>query len=532
MRLNAPLTIPAVFLALFLAVPLLSVLVQAGDADAWAWLASPYARGRILGAALQATLSVALTLALALPLAWHHHARALPFSSTQMAIHAAPFVLPVFVIVHGVQQMLGNGGWTARLTGLDVLAAIGPLGAIVVAHAYYNYGFAARLIHAALERRPHHLEEAAATLGATGAGAFWRVTAPMLAPAVGSVALLVFLFSFTSFGVVLWLGQGQHSTLETLIYQNLGGVLPRTGRAAALGVLQVGINVLLLVGYLRLFKRAHWPRRTVRPGPGASWGHSLGSYAAVALAVAPLLAVLSGGFQVRGEWTLEPWRALLDADHPGHLAGFHLGEVVGRTLAYAAASMVASVALAVSLAYGLERAGRLRGLAETVAAVPLGTSSVLLGFGYLLAFGAGSLLDLRGRFIGIVIVHTLVAFPFVARALLPAFQQRDQRLDEAAATLGAPPRAVAGRLHLPLLRAPLMAAAGFAIAMSLGDFGASLLLMQTDTMSLTVWISRHDQPFRLLLQAEAVALSGVLLVLAAGAYILVEKAGREVRAWD
>ena len=114
------------------------------------------------------------------------------------------------------------------------------------------------------------------------------------------------------------------------------------------------------------------------------------------------------------------------------------------------------------------------------------------------------------------------------RVLLPALDQHDRRLDEAARLLGAKPTEVVRRVHLPLLRAPLVVAAGFAAAISLGDFGASLLLMRPSTMGVSVWIHRIGGVgvFDPLLRAQSTALAGLLLVLAAAAYILAELVGK------
>ncbi|HVM46325.1 MAG TPA: ABC transporter permease subunit, partial [Candidatus Thermoplasmatota archaeon] len=457
---------PLAFLAVFYGWPLARMLAEA-TADGWSWLATPYVAGRLRVAFLQALLSTLLTLGVALPLAWLHHARAIPWSRTMLALHAAPFVLPVFVVVYGIQLTVG--------------AALPPLAAVVLAHAYYNHGFAARVLHAALDRRPRRLEEAARTLGASRRGAAWRVTLPLLAPSVAAVALLVFLFSFSAFGTVLFLGGGVVSTPETLMYAQLGGAFPRLERAAALGGLQLLLSFLLFLAYLALLRRTRGleqdPDARRAPARPAHVGLALG---ALAVSLAPVGAVLAGGFRVRGEWTLEAWRALLDPSHPAHLAAFSLPRALGLSLLYAACATLLALALTTLLAYGLPASGRARRVLEAATAVPLGTSSLLLGFGYLLAFGAGALLDLRGTFLVVVIVHALVAFPFAARVLIPAFEMRDRRLDEAAALLGASPLSVARRVHLPLLAAPLLTAAGLAAAASLGDFGASLLLMRPD----------------------------------------------------
>ena len=501
-RNAALLAAPAAFLALFYAYPL-SHTLGAATAEGARWLATDYVRARLAVALLQALLSVALTLLVAVPLAWLFHARALP--EWHLAVHMAPFLLPVFVVVYGIQLTLG---------------ALPPLAAVVVAHAYYNYGFAARLLHATLERRPRRLEDAAATLGATPARALLRVTLPLLAPSVAAVALLVFLFTFASFGTVLFLGAGEVATPETLLFQQLGGAFPRVERAAALGALQLALCALLLLAYAALTRRqaglAAEPERARLP---ARPRHHALAWGALAIALAPMLAVLAGGFRVDGAWTLEPWRALLDASHPSHVAGFSLARALALTLLYAALASLLALLLTACLLYARPHlAPRARAAVDTIAALPLGTSSLLLGFGYALAFGAGAILDLRGTVAVVVLVHTLVAFPFAARILLPAFDARDPRLDDAATLLGAKPLDVARRVHLPLLAAPLAAAAGLAAAASLGDFGGGLLLMRPDNMSLAVWIGRHDAPFDPLRHAQAVALAGLLALVSATLY--------------
>jgi thiamine transport system permease protein len=511
---------PAALVAVGFAWPMAQVL-RAATPDAWHWLGESYVRERLAIAAGQAACSVALTFAWATPLALLHHLRKVPSSRLLLALHAAPFVLPVFVVVYGLQMLLGPQGWLGR----DVLGALGPFGAIVLAHAYYNHGFAANLLHATLERRPRGLEEAAATLGAPPRSAVWRTTVALLWPAAAGMALLVFLFAFASFGTVLLLGEGKVSSTETLIYQLLGGVFPQVPRAAVLGTVQLLLAAGLLLGYAALHRRLRLPREPEHELPPAGRAWTTVAIAAAVVSLLPAAAVLAGGFRVRGRWTLDAWRTLLDPARPDHQAGFTVGHAVAVSLGYAAATVVLAVGLSVALAYAARRMGRVRAAADALAALPLGGSSLLLGLGLLLAYGPGSVFDLRGWPGLVVAAHTLVAFPFVARILLPALLQHDARLDEAAAVLGAPPRAVAWRVHRPLLAAPLAAAAGFAAALSLGDYGASLLLTRPGTMPLASWILRHDHPFDPLAHAQAVALAGLLAALAMGA-LLVAEAGR------
>ncbi|HWG90556.1 MAG TPA: ABC transporter permease subunit [Candidatus Thermoplasmatota archaeon] len=520
---------PLAFLALFFAFPLLITFREAASGSAWEWaFTHPYVRSRLVIALEQAFLSLAFALALTVPLALLHHRRRIPFARWHLALHAAPFVLPVFVVVYGLEATLGRGGWTEAAFGVDVLAVVGPLGAVALANAYYNYGLLARLLHAALERRPHRLEAAARTLGASRFEAFRRVSLPLLAPAIAAACLLAFLFSFTSFGVVLFLGAGEVSTLETLLYENMGGAFPRLDRAAVLGLVQLGLNLLLLAGYGLLRRReARIPRDPVPVAAPARPRHVAAAWASLAVPLLPALAVLVGAVHVGGAWTLEPVRAVLDPAHPSHVGGFDVLHAVGLSLIYAGAAVLLSLLLAALLAYGLRSLGEWpRRLVEGAAALPLGTSSLLVGFGATLAFGAGALLDLRGSLALVVAAHTLLAFPFTARAVLPALAAHDRRLDEAAAVLGAPPSHVVFRVHWPLFRAPLVVAAGMAAAISLGDFGASLVLMQSDTMSLSLWIGHHGG-FDPLRRAQASALAALLMLITLAAYLVAEAFRKE-----
>lgn len=522
---------PAGILVVLFVTPMALVLVNAGDGAAWKWASEPYARNTLAIAMDQAFRSTLLTLAIAIPLAWFYHTRRVPGERLQLALHAAPFVMPVFVVVYGLQAILGTGGWLQGKTGgVDLLAWLGPMGAVVLAHAYYNYGFAARLLHAALERRPHRLEEAARTMGASRSVALWRITLPLLMPTIGAVALLVFLFAFASFGTVLLMGGKEVRTLETVLYGKVNQIFPDYAEAAVLGVLQLVLNGLLLAEYLLLRRRTlrlprEPPRHPRRAGPAAQTV----AWIAVALGLAPILAVLVGGFRLSGHWSLDPWRSLLS-----HPQGFDLANALGMSLFYAVTAGAIALLLCGCLAYGS------RGLAtwprravEAVASLPLAASSALIGLGFLLAFGPSLIFTLgeaRYSFAYtpwiVLAAHVLLVFPFAARVILPAFESHDIHLDDAARMLGAPPRDVARRIHWPLMRKPLLVAAGFCIALSLGDFGASTILSTTDTSGIAVWTNRLDGAFNPILHARATALAGLLGILAAAAYLLVERAGR------
>ena len=107
----------------------------------------------------------------------------------------------------------------------------------------------------------------------------------------------------------------------------------------------------------------------------------------------------------------------------------------------------------------------------------------------LLAFGRPPL-DLRNTGLLIVLAQALVAMPFVVRVLTPALESFDRRLLEVAAVLGRSPAAAARGVALPLLLPVLAVAAGFAFAVTIGEFGATVFLASPADPTLPVAIAR------------------------------------------
>src|SRR4029453_7517974 len=122
--------------------------------------------------------------------------------------------------------------------------------------------------------------------------------------------------------------------------------------------------------------------------------------------------------------------------------------------------------------------------------LPLGTSAVTIGFGFLITLDEPPL-DLRASWIIVPIAHALVAVPFVVRILVPVLRSIDDRLREAAAVLGAPPVRVWREIDVPIIRRGLLVAAGFAFAISLGELGARFFIVRPDRPTMPVAIYRY-----------------------------------------
>ena len=268
--------IASAFLAALLAVPLAAVVLRglgAEPAEAVRALATdPYLRERLGRTLLQATLSTILTVAVGLPGALAFARWSFPGKRLLRALFTVPFVMPSVVAGAGFLALAGpNGALGVNL--LDSLALV------LLVHVFYNHAVVIRTVGGFLESAAPRLRDAAATLGAGPWRTTLRVTLPLAAPAILAAAALVFVFCFTSFGVVLIVAPaGAWDTLEVEIWRSVARLL-RLDTAAALALLQLLVAMTAGGLYTALQARAAVPlgggAPLPRPGPRAPAGLSL-----------------------------------------------------------------------------------------------------------------------------------------------------------------------------------------------------------------------------------------------------------------
>jgi thiamine transport system permease protein len=171
---------------------------------------------------------------------------------------------------------------------------------------------------------------------------------------------------------------------------------------------------------------------------------------------------------------------------------------IGISLAYASMTVLLALALGLPAALTLARDQdwRLNRWLDPLIMLPLGTSAVTLGLGFIVALDQPPF-DLRASPVLIPIAHTLVAFPFVVRSLVPSLRSIRPRLRQAAAVLGAAPSQVVRQIDLPLVGRAVLVAAAFAFSISLGEFGATALVSRPEYPTVPVMIYRYRNPVRL-----------------------------------
>lgn len=509
---------PATFLLVFYVWPLAGLLRRSIDLAA---IGDTFARSRtwdvLWFTTWQAVVSTVLTLVIGLAPAWAVSRFSFPGRSALVSVLTAVFVLPTVVVGAAFVAVLPSS--------LDR-----SIWAILGAHVVFNLAVVVRTVGAVWEQLPTDLEHAAATLGASPWQVFRHVTLPLLRPSLVAAAAIVFLFTFTSYGVIRVLGTTDRSTVEVEVWRRatqLGDV----GGAAVLAVLQLAVLAVLVAASTVVQRRASLhlelerPTRRPRPVGRQRWWVASSAGGALLLVLVPLLALVERSLRVDDSYDLTAWRSLGDTEiRPGLRLGVDPLDALWRSVTTAVWATVFAVTLgglAVVAISTLRRSGR---LLDTGLMLPLGTSAVTIGFGMLITFDTPPV-DWRASWWLVPVGHALVAVPFVVRSTLGVARSVDPDLRAAAATLGAPPIRAWATAVLPAIRRPLATSAGLAAAISLGEFGATSFLSRTGSDTLPIAIERLLGRTGRLFQAQAFALAAILAAATMVIVMAVDRAG-------
>lgn len=525
--------LPLLFLLLFFFLPLSRILSLTFDRATLTRVNFQHAL-TILGFTFyQAALSTIFTFALGLPSAVLFARYDFRGKAWLRALTAIPFMLPTVVVAAAFNSLLGPRGWMHTLFPFVSFQFVGTLAAILVAHVFYNTSIVIRIVGNALSRLDPKLDQVARSLGADSRRVWRHVTFPLLRPSLLAAALLVFLFDFTSFGVILLLGGARYSTLEVEIYIRVLK-LPDLSLAALLSIIQLICTLVISILYTRVvnqttvqtaprFSTARPPKTLREKIFVASLFMVLSTFFLLPLSALPLRSItrLEADRGQRGEIqygvTGDYYRELF-INRRGSLFYVPPIRAALNSLGFACLTMMLSLALGFPAAFALARPTRLEKILDPLIMLPLGASAVMLGLGLILLFGRALTSP-----IFIPIAHTLVALPFVIRALQPAIASIPERLRHAAATLGASPVQVWRAVDFPILRRAAGTAATFAFTVSLGEFGATLLLSRPEYPTIPVAISRFLSLAGGLNYGQAMAMSTILMALTILSLLFIEK---------
>src|SRR5512133_1560473 len=529
--------LPLVFLAVFFFTPLAKVLAVMVSRQGTVSL--PGILQPLWFTVWQAALSTFLTLLIGLPVAYVFTRYKFPWKRALRLLVTLPFILPTVVVAAGYNALMGPRGWL-NLVLINVFQLDSPpivllntVGAILLAHVFYNTSVVVRVVGSAWSQLDAKLSQAGSVLGASPTKLLFNVTLPLLKPSILAAVLMVFLFDFTSFGVILLLGGPGFSTLETEIYTQTLSML-NLRMAGILSIIQLACTLIVTLLYSRVnSRRALW----LKPGLGTVpvvakhlrekvWIALTGIFLALYF-LAPLASLIIRSFiaydpaSSMGQFTLRNYTQLFINQRQSY---FFVPPIRAATnsLMFGGITVLISLVLGTCMSYAQTNLPRLRKWIDNLVMLPLGASAVTLGLGFLITFNKPPF-DVATFPVLIPIAHSLIAFPFVLRAVQPTLSSIPHQLKDAAATLGASPWKVWWQVEVPIVSRAMLVGGIYAFAISLGEFGATSFLARADLPTLPVAIYRFlsqpgDQNY-----GQALAMATLLMLVCAAAISLIER---------
>jgi len=485
---------PVVFLSVFFVVPVANALLRFFRFSAFSdALSNQSLRGVAWFSLWQAIISTLVTLAIGLPATWALSRFTFPGSRLARGILTAPFVLPAVVVAAGVLAITDSRG-------------VIP---ILWAHVVFNVSVVLRIVGPRWSMVNLRLENAAATLGARPSRTFTLVVWPQISDAVISAATLIFIYCFTSFGVIAILGGVSRRTLESEIFTQAVR-LGNTTTATALAVLQA-----MIIGVVFFItRRSSRPNSTslhvsapqaLRTKPSHRTTPLIITAAAIVIVASPLLATIYRSLVVNSQLSLSAWRSIFSGSLPA--LSVSPQSVITTSLMFA----ITAACICVPLALLVVTTSAPRALFS----LPLAISAATLGIGLIITFNTSPYAWRSERWF-IPVIHAVIALPLVIRALEPAASAIPHSLRNASATLGASPFATWRRVELPLLKPALLRATGLSMAISLGEFGATSFLSRSGSTTLPIAIAQLLGRPGVATQQAGFALAALMVLVTVG----------------
>ncbi len=454
-----------------------------------------------------------------------------------VSLTTVPFVLPSVLVALGFIILFGNNGIVNHLLMYlfhlpHPLHLLYSFTGIILVHAFYNFPIVVRIIGADWEGLSDEYKFAAESLGANSLTVFFRVTVPLLLPAIIASFSLVFIFCFLSFVIILTIGGARFATIEVSIYTYYN-MFSDFKMGSALALFQAIFSLLFMYIYLwsgNMIKKSAL-RRGIAKKQNIALNKRTLSLSVIyfsfitLLIIAPIAVILISAFTgpLSNNFTLSNFAALFSNKYT-YITGVSPIRTIINSFTFAGLTVLFSTIFALFVAYGLKGKFAGKNIFLTLFMLPLAVSPITIALSYIISFqGAFNLIN---YWIVIPIAHTLIALPFAVRTMLPMIETTPVSYIFAAESLGLNRARTFFTVDLNLIRPALIVSAIFSFAISMGEFGATYMLCKSSSTTMPVALYRFlsGRHFGI-----ASAMGTLLAVVSFTAFIFIDKLKKEVK---
>jgi ABC-type spermidine/putrescine transport system permease subunit II len=388
-----------------------------------------------------------------------------------------------YLLGHGIVEM------EYRLPVVDI-----PFMMLIV-HVALTFPYIVRTLQAKLEDLEPVFEQASRTLGASSLTTFRKIVFPLTLPAIFSGAVLAFARSLGETGATMVVAS-VYTTAPLAVISWVSQF--KFGSASFLGSLLIVMAsaIILPIEFILqkrrvtafpLFSARRIEKRILRNEKLASRKLSrlkdvLSLLFVLLIVIVPIVVVLNS---VALSWHHDP--------DTGKVAGGVLYQLFGpsnyfatllraTSVSFTSASIATYVATCIAIpTVFIVKRYRLGRIVRSMLRIPMIVPTSALGLSILLLWGPGGLrLSNPGVWL-IILTHIVFSVPVVVESIIATYEGSElQKFEGAARTLGATPYNTMETISLPLLRRGILAGVVLSFTRSLGETGATFLVMGSD----------------------------------------------------
>ncbi|MEG0877218.1 MAG: iron ABC transporter permease [Oscillospiraceae bacterium] len=455
----------------------------------------------------------------------------IPLKGLMRGLFTIPYMFPPFFGAMAWDLMLSARGgyvnnWLMDIFNLSQAPVnINSIAGIIFVEVSYYFPFVFMQVVSALERMDPTLEESARIAGAKQGYVIFKITLPLVLPAISAGALLILISSLAHFGVPSILGFSQNIyTLPTKIYDLINrsaGDFQGIREAAALSILLVAVVSIALVVQKVVLRSGSYDiikGKSMRPTliklRGAKYPLLLlAILSLIVIVLVPLVMIFLVGLLKAYGLPLTPANFTFKNYTNVLFNNKMVGDSIANSLFLSISAGVICMFLGVMIAYVINKI-RPKGkeVLEIVSILPYSIPGTVLAIGVILAWSGALKINLYNTIWIILIAYIARYLSFSMKSASASLQQVHSSLEDAARSCGASHMESLKDITLPLIR-PAMISGFFLIFLpSMRELTTSVLLYGPYTRTLGVAIySLRDSG--MIPQASALASVAIALII-------------------
>ncbi|MEV5039022.1 iron ABC transporter permease [Peribacillus frigoritolerans] len=473
-------------------------------------------------------LSVLVSALIGIPLAFIFNRYDFPGRSFFSSAAILPIVLPSLVGVMAFMFLYGESGLIPNaikdLFGLDkVPFKIGGVPGILIVHAYTMYVYFYMTVSAAINKIDPSLEEAAYNLGANKLKVFWKVTFPLLTPAIVAASLLVFMISMASFSAPFLLAGGYRVLSLQIYFSKINGDMEIAATQSVILSI-VSISFLLFMRWYqnrkdyRMASKGIGAHRSEVKNPVMKWAMVLTGIIGVIILLLPHFTILLLSLVPDGTWTFQTYPTVFNMENYRLLfEDPNIFKPLRNSLLMAFIATLANLVFGVIASYVLVKRKFVgKSFVDILVMIPWALPATVIGMNLIFAFNEPSIFSFGQILVGTFWILPLAYFirhiPLVVRSTNAVLEQLDDSIEEAARNLGAKWFYTFRRVIFPIIMPGVLSGTLLAFIESVGEFPTSVLLYTISNRPISIEIMNQLRMFNMG-QAAAYGMIQITLIV-------------------